>query len=70
MIGATYTVSPTISPSIPMSCNKAGCVAAKKGAYRCDTFIKDAYITAGVPGLAYSALDTPSSLWSNPKFNQ
>ena len=70
-IGANYTVSPYITPAVPFTCStKLGCVAPVKGTYRCDTLVKDAYITAGVRGLGYSITDMPSTLWNHNTFSQ
>jgi len=63
-IGATYTVSPYIQEAFVQECHGLRCAGPIPGKYRCDTFIKDTYLTAGTGGLSFGATDTPWALWS------
>lgn len=62
-IGAKYTMSPYPDIAWIQECNGQRCVGPKQGKYRCDTFVKDAYLAAGVERLKFSPTDTPSMLW-------
>lgn len=64
-IGARYTLSPLMTRAKPPQCK--GCTA-RRGMYRCDTFVKDALQAGGVPYLTYSTFDTPLSLWRDHRF--
>jgi len=66
-IGATYTLSPIYKASTSQDCSGRYCTGPTRGTYRCDTFVKDSYGAAGVPGINYSSTNTPSSLWGNYK---
>jgi len=63
-IGATYTVSPYIKEAFVQECRGLSCTGPTAGKYRCDTFVKDAYLMAGTGGLSFGATDTPSTLWN------
>jgi len=63
-IGATYTMSPSIQVARVQECQGLRCTGPTPGKYRCDTFIKDAYLTAGVGGLSFGTTETPSTLWT------
>jgi hypothetical protein len=63
-IGATYTISPIAKFSFSEQRNASKCTKKLPGSYRCDTFVKDAYMNAGVPNIHFDLTDTPSSFWS------
>lgn len=65
-IGASYTLSPKITASTVQVCGDNGrCTGPTRGKYRCDTFIKDAYLTAGIVGVDFDGMLTPADLWNS-----
>ena len=65
-IGASYTLSPKITASTVQVCSDSGnCTGPTRGKYRCDTFIKDAYLTAGIVGVDFDGMHTPADLWNS-----
>ena len=65
LIGAEYTLFYRPNIAVVRECSGLLCSGPIKGKYRCDTFVKDAYIEAGVEGISFDSLDTPSTLWSS-----
>ncbi len=63
-IGASYTVSPYIKEAFVQECHGLSCTGPTAGKYRCDTFVKDAYLKAGTGELSFGATDTPATLWN------
>lgn len=63
-IGADYSMSPYPELVQVQECKNSRCVGPARGKYRCDTFVKDAYLSAGTGGLGYHAADTPATLWN------
>ena len=62
-IGADYSLSPFPEAAFVQECKNNLCVGPTRGKYRCDTFVKDAYLSAGAGGLRFRATESPATLW-------